>query len=56
VKELLKKPKVTVTQSVKEGVVTRTVEKDFTGVAPSATAVEAGIGVQVDADGLPVDR
>jgi hypothetical protein len=56
VKELLKKPKVTITRTVKEGVITRTVEKDFTGVAPSAAAMEAGIGVQIDAEGLPVDR
>ncbi len=50
------KPKTTITQTSKDGVVTRVIEKDFTGVGVSAVAREAGFGSHVDGDGIAVDR
>lgn len=50
------KPKVEVSEKKGNGEVTRTVSKDYTSVGVSAVAKEAGIGVLVDGDGLPVDR
>ena len=52
----VQKPKVTIDAKHKDGEYSRTITRDVTGLNPSAIAKEAGIGVEVDADGLPVDR
>lgn len=50
------KPAVSITQESKDGMMTRVIQKDFTGVGVSAVAKEAGIGATVDGDGVAVDR